>query len=143
MLLGERTKTKDNKILGSFTMQNIPASPRGEEKFDLSYEVDANGILKVTATHQKSKRKQGIIIDSRSSGKMSEAEINDLVTKAEKMKLLDQREENRIFSKCTLIAICDKIKFDAQSNDTEEVNRLLILVEDCLTWIQLHPNYDF
>ena len=128
--------TEDNLTLGSFAIDSLPSGPA----FDLTYELDANGILEVTAIHRSSKRKQGITVDSRASGTMSEAEIDDLVAKAEKMKILDETEENRVLSMNRLTSLCNKIKFDAQAKPRETVENILKQVDDCINWITNHTN---
>jgi molecular chaperone DnaK len=121
-------------------MNDIPPGPAGQQKFDLCYELDADGILKVTGTHNQTGKQEEVTIDYKSCGKRKEKEINDLVAKAENMKLLDQAEENRILSTNRLKAICNKIKLDAQNKPEEEVENLLLKVENCLDWMKDYPN---
>ena len=59
-ILGERLKTKDNKILGSFKIMNIPPGPPGAEKFEVEFDLDADGILTVSATHKNSGRRESL-----------------------------------------------------------------------------------
>ena len=51
--------TKDNKILGSFSLKNIPPGPAGREKFDVTFEINSNGILTATATHRGNRANTG------------------------------------------------------------------------------------
>ena len=65
---GERTMTKDNKILGSFLLEGIPPGPRGQEKFDVTFDINSDGILTVTATHRRNRGNTGSMkIDARTS----------------------------------------------------------------------------
>ena len=88
--------TIDNHILGSFTLHDIPPNLAGSETFKIIFDLDADGILNVTATHNQSGRKKAITIDSKSSGRMSSKEINNLVKKAEEMRVFDEYEESRV-----------------------------------------------
>ena len=63
-----------------------------------------------------------------------------MVTRAEKMKLSDQAQENRIVAMNKFISLCKEIKFDVQTQDSEENTKLLETVEDCLDWIEDFPN---
>ena len=83
----------------------------------MTFDIDANGILEVTAIHRASKRKQGITIDSRNSGTLSKAEIEKLVEKADEMKKLDEVEDNRILAMTRLSTLCNQIEYDSQSNE--------------------------
>ena len=98
-IAGERTMTKDNKILGSFNLKNIPPGPAGQEYFVVTFEINSDGILTVTATHQGNRGNTGSMkIDARTSGRLTEEEVNAMIEQAEKMKLQDEAEENRIKS---------------------------------------------
>ena len=130
--------TKDNKILGSFSLKNIPPGPAGQEKFDVTFEINSNGVLTATATHRGNRRNTGSIkIDARTSGRLTEEEVNAMIEEAEKMKLQDETEENRVKSLNRLEALCSRIKFKAKEGNSEDVQELLETVRLCLTWMQL------
>ena len=131
----------ENHILGSFTMSDIPAAPRGQEKFDLVYELDANGILSVTATHQRTGKEQGITLDASTSGRLTAKEINSLVEKAETMKMRDELEENRCMAKNKLEGLCSQIRLETRPNlGSPKVKELLTRVDTVLQWVEKHPN---
>ena len=68
---GERAMTKDNKILGSFNLSNIPPGRQGQEKCDVTFDIDSDGILTVTATHKGNRGNTGSMkIDARTSGRL-------------------------------------------------------------------------
>ena len=91
--------TKDNKILGSFLLEGIPPAPRGQEKFDVTFDINSDGILTVTVTHRRNRGNTGSMkIDARTSGRLTEEEVNAMIEEAEKMKLQDEAEENRVKS---------------------------------------------
>jgi len=80
---GERTMTKDNNILGKFELTNIPPAPRGVPQIEVSFELDANGILKVSATDKGTGKGESITITN-DKGRLSPEEIERMVQEAEK-----------------------------------------------------------
>jgi molecular chaperone DnaK len=74
---GERAKASNNKLLGQFDLTDIPPAPRGTPQIEVNFDIDANGILKVSAKDKGTQREQNIII--RASGGLSEKEVNDMV----------------------------------------------------------------
>ena len=127
--------TKDNRILGSFLLKDIPPAPQGQEKFDVSLEVNANGILIVTATHQGTDNTGRIEIDARTSGRLTDKEINSMLNQAEEMKEQDEAEENRIRTLNRLEALCSKIRLRAQKEKPRDVEGVLKAVSDYTSWI--------
>jgi molecular chaperone DnaK len=81
VLQGERPMAADNKLLGTFNLDGIPPAPRGMPQIEVSFDIDANGILKVSAKDKATGRQQDITITA-SSG-LSEAEIDKMVREAE------------------------------------------------------------
>ena len=132
----------DNQILGSFTMLDIPAAPRGQEKFDLVYDLDVNGILNVSATHHGTGRKQGITVDARTSGRLSTDEIDDLIEKAERRKRKDEKEENRRLSMNKLEALCSEVRQTSGQKTGGQTDYLLRLVQDNLDYLTQNPNFE-
>jgi molecular chaperone DnaK len=91
---GERPLIRDNKILGRFILDGIPSAPRGVPQIEVTFDIDANGILHVHAQDKKTGRKQSIKITA-SSG-LSEDEIQRLVQEAEAHKADDERRRKLI-----------------------------------------------
>ncbi len=133
---GEREFAKDNKSLGLFELTNIPSAPRGVPQIEVTFDIDANGILTVSALDKGTGKSQEIKI-SGSSG-LSEEEINQMVQDAEKNKAAD--EERRamvdlrnqadalvVQTEKSLGEIGDKIdaeekaKIEAAANDLKEL----------------------
>src|SRR5580698_6003617 len=81
VLQGERPLARDNRILGTFTLDGIPPAPRGMPQIEVGFDIDANGILNVSAKDVKTGKEQRIVIKA-SSG-LSEAEIKRMVSDAE------------------------------------------------------------
>ncbi|XDT16370.1 Heat shock hsp70 proteins family signature 3 [Nakaseomyces glabratus] len=86
---GERVNCKENTLLGEFDLKNIPPMPAGEPVLEAIFEVDANGILKVTAV-EKSTGKSAIITISNAVGRLSSEDIEKMVNQAEEFKAADE-----------------------------------------------------
>ncbi|MDR2396376.1 MAG: molecular chaperone DnaK [Puniceicoccales bacterium] len=94
VLQGERSLAKDNKILGTFRLEGIPMSPRGEPKIEVTFDIDASGILHVTAKDIASGKDQKITISGASG--FSEEEVERLRKEAEQFAEQDKAERERI-----------------------------------------------
>ncbi|MEW5691849.1 MAG: molecular chaperone DnaK [Candidatus Hydrogenedentota bacterium] len=94
VLQGERPMARDNKSLGRFHLEGIPPAPRGIPKIDVTFDIDANGILKVTAKDQATSKEQKITITA-SSG-LTEEEIKKRVAEAKEHEAEDQRRKELI-----------------------------------------------
>ncbi|AOW00977.1 YALIH222S04e31626g1_1 [Yarrowia lipolytica] len=95
---GERAQTKDNNILGKFELSGIPPAPRGVPQIEVTFDVDANGILNVSAVEKGTGKTQQITITN-DKGRLSKEEIERMVNDAEKYKDEDEKEAARIAAK--------------------------------------------
>jgi len=111
---GERVNCEDNTSLGEFTLAPIPPMKAGDAVLEVVFEVDVNGILKVTATEKTSGRSANITI-SNSVGKLSSSEIESMINDAEKFKTTDEA-----FSK----------KFEARQQLESYISRVEEIVQD-------------
>ncbi|MFI4847211.1 MAG: molecular chaperone DnaK [Candidatus Carsonella ruddii] len=113
-LQGERKKATQNKSLGKFDLNDISPAPRGVPQIEVSFDLDANGILNVTAKDKKTGKEQSIII--KSSGGLSEIEIENMIKDAEVNLELDKKFEELIKIKneadSTISIVKKKIKDD-------------------------------
>ena len=91
---GERPMSADNKTLGKFILDGIPPAPRGMPQVEVTFDIDANGILKVSASDKATGRTQHITITA-SSG-LSDSEVDRMVKDAEKFATEDQKRKDRI-----------------------------------------------
>merc|ERR1711937_1023173 len=102
---GERAMTRDNNILGKFSLDGIPPMPRGQPQIDVTFDIDANGILNVSAI-EKSTGKEDKITITNDKGRLSQDDIERMVNEAEKYKAEDDANKNRIESKNGLENYC-------------------------------------
>merc|ERR1711881_813320 len=82
---GERSMTKDNNLLGKFELSGIPPAPRGVPQIEVTFDVDANGILNVNAADKSTGKNQKITITN-DKGRLSKEDIEKMVNDAEKFK---------------------------------------------------------
>src|SRR5205085_12054166 len=88
VLQGERPRASDNKILGSFELSGIEPAPRGVPQIEVTLEIDANGILKVTAADLQSKKKESLTVEGGQG--LSKEEIDKMIREAEENRIKDE-----------------------------------------------------
>ena len=91
---GEREMASDNKLLGQFDLIGIPPAPRGVPQVEVTFDIDANGMVNVAAKDKATGKEQSIVIQS--SGGLSEAEIEQMVTQAEQYAETDKKRKDLI-----------------------------------------------
>jgi len=106
---GERTMTKDNHNLGKFDLTGLPPAPRGVPQIEVTFDIDANGILNVSAA-DKSTGKQNKITITNDKGRLSKEDIEKMVNDAEKFKAEDEKQKERISAKNALESYCFNMK---------------------------------
>ncbi|KAH9989774.1 heat shock protein 70 family [Russula vinacea] len=106
---GERTQCRDNRLLGEFELTGIPPMPRGQAELVTTFEVDANGLLKVSAQDRASGRKASISITN-SVGRLSSAEIDQMIKDAEQFKQADKDFSARHEAKSDLEAYIHQVE---------------------------------
>ncbi|GJN92864.1 hypothetical protein Rhopal_005904-T1 [Rhodotorula paludigena] len=95
---GERARTKDNNLLGKFELSGIPPAPRGVPQIEVTFDIDANGILNVSAADKTTGKSNRITITN-DKGRLSKEEIERMVNEAEKYKAEDEEAASRIQAK--------------------------------------------
>ncbi|NXF38071.1 HSP70 protein, partial [Nyctibius grandis] len=98
---GERAMTKDNNLLGKFDLTGIPPAPRGVPQIEVTFDIDANGILNVSAV-DKSTGKENKITITNDKGRLSKDDIDRMVQEAEKYKAEDEANRDRVAAKNSL-----------------------------------------
>merc|ERR1712130_404675 len=106
---GERAMTKDNHLLGKFDLTGIPPAPRGVPQIEVTFDIDANGTLNVSAT-DKSTGKENKITITNDKGRLSKEDIEKMVNEAEKYKAEDEKQRERISAKNGLESYCFNMK---------------------------------
>jgi len=139
---GERSMTRDNHLLGKFELTGIPPAPRGVPQIDVTFEVDANGILQVSAEDKGTGKSEKITITS-DKGRLSEEEIERMVREAEEFAEEDKATKERIDArnglegyaynmKTTLSAEEKGIKAKIDEDDAEAMEEA---VQETLDWL--------
>ncbi|RBJ07197.1 molecular chaperone DnaK [Micromonospora provocatoris] len=100
VLQGEREKAADNRVLGRLRLENIPPAPRGLPQIEVTFDIDANGILNVSAKDQASGAEQKITISG--SGTLDESEVQRMVADAERHRAEDARLREAVDARNTL-----------------------------------------
>ncbi len=106
---GERAMTKDNHLLGKFDLNGIPPAPRGVPQIEVTFDIDANGILNVSAMDKSSGKQEKITITN-DKGRLSKDEIERMVADAERYKADDDVQKERISAKNNLESYCFNMK---------------------------------
>ncbi|XP_022100816.1 heat shock 70 kDa protein IV-like [Acanthaster planci] len=106
---GERPMTQHNNLLGTFELSGIPPAPRGVPQIDVSFDIDANGILNVSA-QDKSTGKSSSITIKNEKGRLSQAEIDRMLADAEKYKAEDEAQRDRITARNGLESFAYSLK---------------------------------
>ena len=137
---GERAMTKDNNLLGRFELSGIPPAPRGVPQIEVTFDIDANGILNVSAV-DKSTGKANKIIITNEKGRLSKDEIERMVNEAEKYKKDDEIQRERIASKNALEAYCFNMKQTIEDEKlqsklgTDDKKTIADACETALKWL--------
>merc|ERR1719283_600601 len=127
---GERAMTSDNHNLGKFDLTGIPPAPRGVPQIEVTFDIDANGILNVSAA-DKSTGKQNKITITNDKGRLSKEDIERMVNDAEKFKAEDEKQKDRISAKNGLESYCfnmkttlddEKVKDKISEDDRKAIN---------------------
>jgi len=137
---GERSRTKDNHKLGTFNLTGIPPAPRGVPQIEVTFDLDANGILNVSAEDKKTGNKNKITITN-DQGRLSKDEIEQMVKDAEKYASEDKQHQDRIQSKNSLESYAYSMK---QTMDDEKVKdkidpadkkKVVAKVDEVIKWL--------
>ena len=136
---GERALTKDNNKLGSFELSGIPPAPRGVPKIEVSFDVDANGILHVEAKDTSTGKSNKIKIEN-DKGRLSKEEIEKMLADAEKYKEEDEKHKARITSRNQLESFIFNCKQSADDIDDsklskEDKNIVTKACDDAMNWL--------
>merc|ERR1712006_68896 len=143
--MGERGMTKDNNLLGKFNLDNIPPMPRGQPQIDVTFDIDANGILNVSALEKSTGKEEKITITN-DKGRLSPDEIERMVAEAEKYKTEDDVNRARIEAKNGLENYAYSMKNTisepsmADKLAPEDKSAIEAAITSTTTWLDTHQN---
>jgi len=144
---GERSMTKDNHQLGKFELTGIPPAPRGVPQIDVTFEVDANGILQVSAEDKGTGKSEKITITAE-KGRLSQEDIDRMVREAEEFADEDKKVKERIDSRNGLESYLYNLKNTLDDDEksasisAEDKKELTDAVDEALDWLEENPEAD-
>jgi len=137
---GERAMTKDNNLLGKFELTGIPPAPRGVPQIEVTFDIDANGIMHVSAADKSTGRENKITITN-DKGRLSKEEIEKMVRDAEKFKDEDDKQKDRISAKNSLESYAFNMKATMEDEklkdkiSAEDKQKVLDKCSEAVRWI--------
>jgi L1 cell adhesion molecule like protein len=137
---GERARTKDNNLLGKFELTGIPPAPRGVPQIEVTFDIDANGILNVSAV-EKGTGKTNKITITNDKGRLSKEEIERMLAEAERYKEEDAAEANRIQAKNALESYAYSLRNTLSDEkvggklDAADKEKLTKAIDEAVEWL--------
>merc|ERR1719316_2601788 len=145
---GERGMTKDNHLLGKFDLSGIPPAPRGVPQIDVTFEIDANGILNVKAEDKGTGKAEKITITN-DKGRLNQDEIDRMVKEAEQFADEDKKTKGRVEAKNSyenyLYSMKNTVEDKKKAGDKiseDDKKSILDAVEEGIKWVEGNPNAD-
>jgi len=142
---GERARTQDNHKLGIFNLEGIPPAPRGVPQIEVTFDLDANGILNVTAEDKKTKKQNRITITN-DQGRLSKEEIERMVRDAEASRGEDEKVRKLVEAKNGLESYAYNLKNSLndpavkEKLSTENREKLEAAIKEVVTWGEDNPS---
>jgi len=137
---GERTRTKDNNLLGKFELTGIPPAPRGVPQIEVVFDIDANGILNVSAVDKTTGKSNKITITN-DKGRLSKEEIEKMVSDAEKYREEDEKVAQKITARNGLESYAYNLRNTLQDEkvssklDPADKKKLEDAIQESVTWL--------
>ena len=141
---GERSMTRDNNLLGKFHLDGIPPMPRGVPQIEVTFDIDADGILNVSAVEKSTGKENKMRKNEK--GRLSADEIEKMVQEAEKFKAEDEAKKARIEAKNSLenytFTVRNSLRDEAVSSKLPEADKKAIeaKIDAAVSWLDDHPN---
>ncbi|CAI8507063.1 unnamed protein product [Hanseniaspora opuntiae] len=137
---GERSLVKHNNLLGTFDLTGIPPAPRGTPQIEVTFVLDANGILTVSATDKGTGKSESITIKNE-KGRLSQDEIDRMVEEAEKFAKEDEEIRTKIENRNKLENYAHNLKNQIETDladklDAEDIETLQDAIADTLEWLE-------
>ena len=143
---GERPMTKDNHLLGKFDLDGIPPAPRGVPQIEVSFEIDVNGILRVSAEDKGTGKKNNIVIKN-DQNRLSPEDIDRMINDAERFAEEDKKVKERVEAKNELEGyayslknqIGDKEKLGGKLSE-EDKETIEAALDEHIKWLEKNPD---
>lgn len=140
---GERVKSDDNHSMGTFDLTGIPPAPRGEPQIEVSFSIDADGILEVSAKDQKTGNENSISIRE-NTGRLSKEDVQAMIRDAEMFKEEDNKFKEQNESRNALEQMLYGMKSTIEKVDgklsTEELEEVRKIIADAIEWLDDNPS---
>merc|ERR1712057_83301 len=139
---GERSRTKDNNMLGKFELGGIPPAPRGTPQVEVTFDIDANGVLNVTAEDKGASGKKANITITNDKGRLSKDDIERMVREAEQYADEDKAAKERIDAKNQLESYCYQMKNTISEDkfksavSEDEAKQIEDKVNETMQWLE-------
>jgi molecular chaperone DnaK len=131
---GEREIARDNKLLGNFDLVGIPPSPRGIPQVEVTFDIDANGIVNVSASDKSTGKVQSIVIQS--SGGLDKDQIEKMVREAEEMKAEDEKRKVEVEIKNEADSLTYSTEKSLNENRDKLTSEIIQEIETALTEVR-------
>ncbi|XP_059158277.1 heat shock protein 70 B2-like [Physella acuta] len=135
---GERSMTKDNNLLGTFQLMGIPPAPRGVPQIEVTFDIDADGILNVTALDKTTGKSNNIQIKNE-RGRLTQAQIDKMVADAERYKAEDEKQRERVEAKNRfenyIFSVKQAVETVGEKLSKSDRNTALTACKDALDWM--------
>ncbi|KAG7393838.1 Luminal-binding protein 5 [Phytophthora pseudosyringae] len=143
---GERAMTKDNRLLGKFELTGLPPAPRGVPQIEVTFEIDANGILQVSAEDKGTGKAETITITAE-KGRLSQDEIDRMVQEAAEFADEDKKVKDRIDGRNALEGYLYSLKNNVEDKledkiDEDDKDTVLTAVQDAMDWLEDNQESD-
>ncbi|KAM3186866.1 78 kDa glucose-regulated protein [Hymenolepis weldensis] len=142
---GERPMTKDNHFLGKFDLTGIPPAPRGIPQIEVTFEIDVNGILRVSAEDKGTGKKNNIVIN-KETNRLSPDEIERMIRDAEKFSDQDKQVKERVEARNELESLAYSVKNQMKDKEKlggklteEDIGTIEKAADDAIKWMEDHP----
>ena len=142
---GERAKTKDNNLLGTFDLTGIPPAPRGVPQIEVTFDVNADGIMNVSAQDKSTGNVKKITIKNE-KGRLSQADIDRMVSEAETHRAADEELRKRVEARNGLEGYCFGVRNSlnepqlSQTISQSDKDAIMSAINEVLSWIESHKD---
>jgi L1 cell adhesion molecule like protein len=142
---GERGMTRDNNLLGKFELSGIPPMPRGKPQIEVTFDIDANGILQVNALDKTTGKSNKITITN-DKGRLSKEQIERMVRDAEKFKQEDEAQREKVEAKNHLenyaYSLRNTVRDEQLASKFSDSDKATLnsAVDAALQWVEQNPN---